>query len=197
MKVPGFKCMVRMKKYKSNRGEQGRLVPNILSRNFYASKPYEKLVTDVTEFKLNEKKLYLSTLQDLYNGEIVSYSISEHPNLYLVTSMLEKAFKTIRHTKDMLIHSDQGWHYQMKPYQRMLLEKRIIQSMSRKGNCLDNAVMENFFGHLKSELLYIQKFTSMEHFVTELHSYIFWYNHERIKLKLNGLSPVNYRIKAA
>ena len=197
MKVLGFKCMVRMKKYKSNRGEQGRLVPNILSRNFYASKPYEKLVTDVTEFKLNEKKLYLSTLQDLYNGEIVSYSISEHPNLYLVTSMLEKAFKTIRHTKDMLIHSDQGWHYQMKPYQRMLLEKRIIQSMSRKGNCLDNAVMENFFGHLKSELLYIQKFTSMEHFVTELHSYIFWYNHERIKLKLNGLSPVNYRLKAA
>ncbi len=197
MKVLGFKCMVRIKKYKSYRGEQGRLVPNILSRNFYASKPYEKLVTDVTEFKLNEKKLYLSTLQDLYNGEIVSYSISEHPNLYLVTSMLEKAFKTIRHTKDMLIHSDQGWHYQMKPYQRMLLEKRIIQSMSRKGNCLDNAVMENFFGHLKSELLYIQKFTSMEHFVTELHSYIYWYNHERIKLKLNGLSPVNYRIKAA
>lgn len=197
MKELGFKCMVRLKKYKSYRGEQGRIAPNILNRKFTAEKPLEKLVTDVTEFKLHDKKLYLSTLQDLYNGEIISYEISERPNFYLVSNMLNKALENIHPTQGMLIHSDQGWHYQQKRYQRMLGEKGIIQSMSRKGNCLDNAVMENFFGHLKSELLYIQKFTSMEHFIIELHKYIHWYNYERIKRKLNGLSPVSYRLKAA
>lgn len=197
MKILGFKCMVRLKKYKSYRGEQGKSVPNILNRDFKATKPYEKLVTDITEFKLHEEKLYLSTLQDLYNGEIVSYSVGKHPNFYLVRSMLEKALEIIPDTKGMIIHSDQGWHYQQKRYQEILAERGIIQSMSRKGNCLDNAVMENFFGHLKSELLYIQKFSSMEHFIDELYTYIHWYNYERIKLNLNGLSPVSYRLKAA
>jgi len=111
--------------------------------------------------------------------------------------MLEKALEIIPDTKGMIIHSDQGWHYQQKRYQEILAERGIIQSMSRKGNCLDNAVMENFFGHLKSELLYIQKFSSMEHFIDELYTYIHWYNYERIKLNLNGLSPVSYRLKAA
>lgn len=197
MKILGLKCIVRLKKYKSYRGEQGKIAPNILSRNFTAATAYKKLVTDVTEFKMYDKKLYLSTLQDLYNGEIVSYSVGEHPNFNLVSNMLDKAFEIIPNTKGLLIHSDQGWHYQHKRYQRILVEKGIVQSMSRKGNCLDNAVMENFFGHLKSELLYIQKFTSMEHFIAELHKYIHWYNVERIKLKLNGLSPVTYRLKAA
>ncbi|SDY92494.1 IS3 family transposase, partial [Bacillus sp. 166amftsu] len=92
-----------------------------------------------------------------------------------------------------ILHSDQGWHYQMKKYQQALKKYKVIQSMSRKGNCLDNAVIENFFGLLKSELLYLKEFESMEHFKVELEDYIHYYNHKRIKVKLNGMSPVQYR----
>ncbi|GHV00638.1 hypothetical protein FACS1894211_08460 [Clostridia bacterium] len=175
----------------------GRIAPNILDRNFVSKKPYEKLVTDITEFSLFNEKFYLSSLLDIYNGEIVSYNITASPNFALVKDMLEAALARIENPIGMIIHSDQGWHYQMKAYQKMLAENGIVQSMSRKGNCLDNAVMENFFGHLKSELLYIKKFTSTEHFITELHEYIRYYNNDRIKLKLNGLSPVQYRQQAA
>ena len=102
----------------------------------------------------------------------------------MVTTMLEKAFETIPGGTDLILHSDQGWQYQHKQYQRMLRRKRLRQSMSRKGNCLDNAVMENFFGLLKSELLYLQKFESMEHFQLELLDYLDYYNHRCIKTKL-------------
>ena len=195
MKELNLVCKVRMKKYKSYKGEVGRIAPNILDRQFTSARPNEKWATDVTEFGLFNKKIYLSTIQDLYNGEIISYNITDRPNFYLVKEMLETVIKT-HDTNGVLLHSDQGWHYQMKPYQRILIGNGIIQSMSRRGNCLDNAVMENFFGHLKSELLYIQKFRTMEHFITELHEYIRYYNNDRIKLKLNGLSPVQYRLQA-
>ena len=197
MKELKLSCKVRMKKYKSYKGEVGRIAPNILNRNFKTDKANKVLVTDITEFNLYNEKLYLSPLLDIYNGEIVGYSISKSPNYQLIEDMLKTAFNRIKETKGILIHSDQGWHYQMKRYQRTLYEKGIIQSMSRKGNCLDNAVMENFFGHLKSELLYLQKFLSIEHFISELHEYIQYYNNDRIKLKLNGLSPVQYRLQAA
>jgi transposase InsO family protein len=196
MKELKLSCMVRLKKYRSYKGEVGKIVPNVLNRNFISKKPYKKLVTDITEFSLFNEKLYFSPMLDLYNGEIVSYQISARPNFQLVKDMMESTFCKIE-TKGAIIHSDQGWHYQMKVYQKMLAEKGIIQSMSRKANCLDNAVMENFFGHLKSELLYIQKFKSMEDFISELHEYIRYHNNDRIKLKLNGLSPVQYRLQAA
>jgi transposase InsO family protein len=196
MKELNLSCKVRLKKYRSYRGEAGKIAPNILDRNFIAAKPCEKLVTDITEFSLFNEKIYFSPMLDLFNGEIISYNINSSPNFQLVKGMIESVFCKIPKTKGLMIHSDQGWHYQMKAYQRMLVEKGIIQSMSRKGNCLDNAVMENFFGHLKSELLYIQKFRSKEHFISELHEYIRYYNNDRIKLKLNGLSPVNYRLQA-
>ena len=111
--------------------------------------------------------------------------------------MLEKAFSKIPDNTGLILHSDQGWQYQHKHYQRMLKDKGIRQSMSRKGNCLDNACAENFFGLLKTELLYLQEFTSIEHFISELHAYIEWYNTKRIKLKLDGMSPVEYRLAAA
>ena len=113
----------------------------------------------------------------------------------MVTTMLEKAFETIPGGTDLILHSDQGWQYQHKQYQRMLRRKRLRQSMSRKGNCLDNAVMENFFGLLKSELLYLQKFESMEHFQLELLDYLD-YNNRCIKTKLKGLSPAIHRQQA-
>ena len=168
MKELRLVCCVRIKKYRSYKGEVGKIAPNLLNRNFYAEKPNQKWATDVTEFSLFGQKLYLSPVLDLHNGYLVSYTISERPVLGMVTSMLEKAFETIPDGTGLILHSDQGWQYQHKQYQRMLKAKGIWQSMSRKGNCLDNAVMENFFGLLKSELLYLQKFESLEHFKQEL-----------------------------
>lgn len=196
MKELGLICRVRMKKYRSYKGEVGKIAPNLLNRDFFAEKPNQKWVTDVTEFSLFNRKLYLSPILDLHNGYLVSYTISERPLLSMVTSMLDKAFKTIPNQTELILHSDQGWQYQHKQYQRMLREKGIQQSMSRKGNCLDNAVMENFFGLLKTELLYLQKFLSMEHFKQELIEYLDYYNNRRIKAKLKGLPPALHRQQA-
>ena len=149
-----------------------------------------------TEFSLFGQKLYLSPVLDLHNGYLVSYTISDRPVLGMVTSMLEKAFETIPDGTGLILHSDQGWQYQHKQYQRILREKGIQQSMSRKGNCLDNAVMENFFGLLKSELLYLQQFDSLEHFKQELVDYLDYYNNRRIKIKLKGLPPALHRQQA-
>lgn len=197
MKELGLVCRVRMKKYKSYRGEVGKVAPNLLNRDFEAEKPNEKWVTDITEFSLFGQKLYLSPILDLYNREIISYSLMEIPVYGQVQEMLEKAFDKNPDLKGLVFHSDQGWQYQMKNYQAKLKEKGILQSMSRKGNCLDNAVMENFFGLLKSELLYLQDFQSVDHFKQELVDYIEWYNTKRIKRKLKGLSPVEYRIQSS
>ena len=176
MRELGLFCRVRVKKYRSYKGEVGKIAPNLLNRDFHAEKPNQKWVTDVTEFSLFGTKLYLSPILDLHSGYLVSYSISERPVLSMVTAMLDKAFVTIPDGTDLILHSDQGWQYQHKQYQRMLRKKGIRQSMSRKGNCLDNAVMENFFGLLKSELLYLQKFESVEHFKLELLDYLDYYN---------------------
>jgi putative transposase len=175
------------------KGTVGKIAPNILCRNFNAVKPNMKWVTDITEISLLGQKLYLSPILDLYNDEIISYNISCRPIFSQVTDMLNKAFEKIPDNTNLILHSDQGWQYQMKVYQQALAKKGIRQSMSRKGNCLDNAVMENFFGLLKTELLYLQKFDSIEQFIRELHDYIDYYNNRRIKAKLKGMSPVNYR----
>ena len=189
-------CRVRIKKYRSYKGEVGKIAPNLLNRDFHTEKPNQKWVTDVTEFSLFGQKLYLSPILDLHNGYLVSYSISDRPVLSMVTTMLNKAFERIPDGTGLILHSDQGWQYQHKQYQRMLREKGIQQSMSRKGNCLDNAVMENFFGLLKSELLYLQEFESMEHFKRELLDYLDYYNNRRIKAKLKGLPPAIHRQQA-
>lgn len=157
---------------------------------------YEKWATDVTEFALYNEKVYLSPIIDLYNREIISYKISKKPVLKQVLDMVKEAARKIKETKGIILHSDQGWQYQNKQYQKLLKEKGIIQSMSRKGNCLDNAVIENFFGVLKTELFYLKKFKSVEDFIQQLKSYIRFYNTKRIKIKLNGLSPVEYRTKS-
>ena len=150
---------------------------------------------------LSEEQLYNSTfflpILDMYNGEIISYNISGRPVLNQVLKMLDSAFEKIPNNTGLIFHSDQGWQYQHKKYQKKLLDKGIIQSMSRKGNCLDNSIMENFFGLLKSELFYLRKFESMDEFKLELEKYIDYYNNKRIKSKLKGLSPVQYRIQSS
>ena len=193
MKELGLICRVRMKKYRSYKGEVGKIAPNLLNRDFHADKPNQKWVTDVTEFSLFGEKLYLSPILDLCSSDLVSYTISDRPVLSMVTTMLDKAFEKIPDDTSRILHSDQGWQYQHKQYQRMLQKKGIRQSMSRKGNCLDNAVMENFFSLLKSELLYLQEFDSMDHFKRELIEYLDYYNNRRIKAKLKGLPPAIHR----
>lgn len=196
MKELNLVCRVRMKKYHSYKGEVGKVAPNLLERNFEAEKPNQKWVTDITEFSLFGQKLYLSPILDLCSRDIVSYSISDKPVLSMVTEMLDRAFAKTPGGTNLILHSDQGWQYQHKQYQRMLKAKGIRQSMSRKGNCLDNAVIENFFGLLKSELLYLQKFESMEHFKKELVDYLDYYNNRRCKTKLKGLPPAIHRQQA-
>ena len=196
MRQCNLKCMIRKKKYRSYKGTIGKIAPNILERDFRANKPNQKWVTDVTEFAIQDKKVYLSPILDLYNGEIVSYNISLSPTFNQTMDMLEKAFAKIPKDTKLVLHSDQGWQYQMKRYQLKLQEKGIIQSMSRKGNCLDNAVMENFFGILKSEMFYHKKFESVDQLIQEIEDYIYYYNNKRIKGKLKGLSPVQYRIQS-
>ena len=193
MKLLGLKSIIRIKKYKSYKGEQGKIAPNILERNFKATAPNQKWATDITEFNVSGKKLYLSPIIDLFNQEIISYELTERPVFNQVVMMLKKAFKKIPNNTNLTLHSDQGWQYQMKQYQYLLKEKGIIQSMSRKGNCLDNAIIENFFGTLKSELFYIKKFRTIEELKNEIKQYIDYYNNERIKSNLNKMSPIKYR----
>ena len=196
MKELGLVCRVRMKKNRSYKGEVGKIAPNLLNRDFRAEKPNQKWVTDVTEFSLFGEKLYLSPILDLCSSDLVSYTISDRPVLSMVTTMLDKAFEKIPDGTGLILHSDQGWQYQHKQYQRMLQKKGVQQSISRKGNCLYNAVIENFFGLLKSELLYLQEFQSMEHFKQELVEYLDYYNNRRIKAKLKGLPPAIHRQQA-
>jgi transposase InsO family protein len=193
MKSLGLKSIIRIKKYKSYRGEHGKIAPNILERNFKATAPNQKWATDITEFNISGKKLYLSPIIDLFNQEIISYELTERPVFSQVVTMLKKAFKKIPNNTNLTLHSDQGWQYQMKQYQYLLKEKGITQSMSRKGNCLDNAIIENFFGILKSELFYIKKFKTIEELKREIKLYISYYNNERIKSNLNKMSPIQYR----
>ena len=196
MRQLGIACLVRMKKYKSYKGEVGKVAPNLLEQNFKAEAPNQKWVTDVTEFSLFGQKIYLSPILDLCSSDVISYSISDRPALSMALRMLEKAFDQIEDGTNLILHSDQGWQYQHKHYQKMLKAKGIRQSMSRKGNCLDNAVIENFFGLLKSELLYLQEFDSIEHFKAELIEYLDYYNNRRIKAKLKGLPPAVHRRQA-
>ena len=193
MSEAGIKCQVRMKKYKSYKGEIGKIAPNLLERDFKADAPHKKMVTDVTEFHLFGVKIYLSPVLDLYNSELIYYTVYKHPVMDMVLEMIKGTVAVIGNNTHAILHSDQGFHYQHNDYQKLLQDNNIIQSMSRKGNCLDNAVMENFFGQLKSELLYLQEFDSVEHFLKELDEYLRYYNVDRIKEKLNGMSPVQYR----
>jgi putative transposase len=187
-----IKSLVRAKKYRSYKGNVGLVAPNVLKRQFEAGSPNQKWVTDVTEFNVAGERLYLSPVMDLYNREIIAYEVATTP-MRLVDQMLQQAVGKLTATDKPVLHSDQGWQYQMQPYQRKLHQHGVTQSMSRKGNCLDNAAMESFFATLKTEFFYPSKFESTNDLQKGLEDYIRYYNHDRITLKLKGLSPVQYR----
>lgn len=154
------------------------------------------MVTDVTEFKcLEERKLYLNPILDLYNGEIIAFGIKERPTLDLVMEPLKESLEVLKNraTYRTTIHSDQGWHYQHNKWVKTLQRNKIFQSMSRKATCADNASMENFFGILKQEMYYGEELVTYEDLKGRIEEYIHWYNHDRSKEKLAGMSPVEYR----
>ena len=204
----GLKAVIRRKRrFSTYKGRVGKIADHVLNRDFKADKPNHQWATDVTEFKVvdeegNTKKLYLSPIMDLFHGEIIIHQMHSSPNDGLVAKMLDKALKRLqadgnRSNQQLILHSDQGWHYQMNNDQQILKDNGIIQSMSRKGNCLDNAVIESFFGALKQEIFYEQtKFKSLDELKKTIDEYIHYYNHDRIKSKLKGLSPVQYRTQS-
>lgn len=185
----------RLQRYDSYRGSVGRTAPNLLNRDFHAERPYEKLLTDITEFHLNGFKVYLSPVVDCFNGEVVSYAISTRPKLDLVMRMVSKAIGQAPEGSSPIVHSDQGWHYQHAEYVKALKKAGWVQSMSRKGCCSDNSACEGFFGRLKNEFFYNHDFSGYtpETFMDALGSWIEWHNHRRIKESLGYSSPVTYR----
>ncbi len=194
----------KSRKYSSYKGKVGKVAPNRIHRRFHTHIPHQKITTDTTEFKYYEvdakgrmaiKKLYLDPFMDMCNGEILSYSISKQPSATGIMTALKEAISI---TSDCpyrrTFHSDRGWAYQMKTYTHTLKEHRIFQSMSRKGNCYDNSVMENFFGILKQEMYYGVIYYSYEELKETIEKYIVYYNKQRIKQKLGWMSPVEYRL---
>ena len=195
MKKLGIHSVIRKKKAKYIYSKPDETAENLLQRDFYATAPNQKWATDVTEFKVNNDKLYLSPIVDLFNGEVISFNLSRHPVFNQVVDMLEKAFDKIPDNTNLILHSDQGWQYQMKQYQYLLEQKGIRQSMSRKGNCLDNACAENFFGILKSELYYIKEkeYKNIEELENDIIEYIEYYNNRRIQAKTKWMPPSTFR----
>lgn len=186
----------KSRSYKSYKGRTGKVAKNKLNRRFLTDRPYQKLLTDITQFNINNSndKLYLSPILDVFSKEIISYSINRNPNLELALSSLESSINSIPSLNyRTTIHSDQGWHYQHKAWIEKLRNHHIFQSMSRKGNCYDNSPMENFFGLLKQEMFYGEKFNSYEELELEIHKYIYYYNNVRRKVNLKGKTPVEYR----
>ena len=194
----------KSRKYSSYKGKVGKVAPNRIHRRFETHIPHQKITTDTSEFKYYEvdekgrmiiKKLYLDPFMDLCNREIISYGISERPSAESIMKALNEAIEI---TSDCqyrrIFHSDQGWAYQMKSYVHTLKENKIFQSMSRKGNCHDNSVMENFFGIMKQEMYYGVTYYSYEELKVAIEKYIKYYNEQRIKEKLGWMSPVEYRL---
>ena len=209
MKRLGLYGIAPKAKYKSYKGAINGTVKNQLlnkvvdeenhktcyERDFTTTKCDEKWTTDISEFHIAAGKLYLSPILDMHSREIISFSISNSPNYEQTKEMLNYAFKTHKDLKGLIFHSDQGWQYQMQPYHKVLKEQGIIQSMSRKGNCLDNSPLENFFGIMKREMFYGHEyeFKTLDELRIAMKEYIKYYNTQRITVKLKGLTPIQYR----
>jgi transposase InsO family protein len=194
--LKGSKFRRKTRKYSSYKGNVGKVAKNRMNRRFKTKVSHQKLTTDITEFKCSDgEKLYLSPIMDLYNGEILSYAIGSSPTLDLATRPLKEAIEIVKDSQyRTTIHSDQGWQYQHKKWVKTLKENKIFQSMSRKGNCLDNSPMENFFGILKQEMYHGETLCTYKELSEKIERYLDYYNNKRIKQKLAGMSPVQYRL---
>lgn len=183
-------------KYHSYKGKVGKIADNLIDRNFKANRPFQKWTTDISQFNFSWGKCYISPILDMYTNEIISYDLSLSPNLKQISNMLTKAFSKFPKLNNLILHSDQGWQYQHKYYINELKKYGIKQSMSRKGNCYDNSIMETFFGRLKNEVYYgyEKKYSSFEEFSRVIKEYIDYYNNERIQSKTKWMPPIKYRL---
>ncbi|MFK0247133.1 IS3 family transposase [Amycolatopsis azurea] len=194
MRDLGLVCLIRRRRRSvSYRGEAGKVAGNVLNREFTATAPNQKWVTDVTEFRVNDRKVYLSPVMDLFDRQIISYAVSTSPNLELANSSLRDALATLDEGQAPLVHFDQGFQYQHRSWRRLLSNAGARQSMSRKANCHDNAVIESFFGHLKEEMFHHTRYLTIEALTIALDDYITWFNTSRTHTHCVGLSPVQYR----
>lgn len=195
MKRHGLQAVIRRRKPKFIKNDSCNLVvPNVLNRDFIAAKPNMKYATDITYIPIPNLMVYLSVAYDLYNGEIAAYTISQCPDANLSIDTMEQLSRKFC-LEDVIIHSDQGIHYTNHAYHNLLKDNKVTQSMSRRGNCWDNAMVENFFGHFKCECYRIHKkaMRTFEDVVERVVEYISYYNTERAQLKLKGMSPTVYR----
>lgn len=212
MRKMGLKGNQPKMKYRSYKGDMNGTTPNLMlvkhideekhityyERNFTTSCCNEKWTTDVSMFRIKAGTLYLSPIMDMHSREIIAYSISESPNYAQIQDMLNQAFSRYDNLDGLIFHSDQGWQYQMPAYHKALIDKGIVQSMSRKGNCLDNSPMENFFGIMKNEMFYghEDEFETLDQLKTAMEEYIVYYNTKRLSEKLKGLTPAEYRCQS-
>lgn len=182
-------------KYHSYKGEAGKIADNIIDRDFSTTGPLQKWTTDVSQFSFSWRKCYISPILDMNTNEIISYDLSLIPNMEQIHRMLNRAFEKFPSVNGLILHSDQGWQYQHACFRSTLKEQGIIQSMSRKGNCYDNCIMETFFGRLKNEMYYgyEKNYNSFDEFAEAIREYIDYYNNERIQAKTKWMPPVKYR----
>lgn len=202
MRKLNIKSLIRRKRFKYNipKFQSEKVEPNILNRDFTAIGINTKWSTDITYlyYGKNRNRLYLSAIKDLYNNEIISYEMSTNLDISFVLNTVKKAIAPLSATakESLIIHSDQGTHYTCIDYKSLLRKNKITQSMSRRGNCYDNACIENFFGHLKSEEIHLNTYESKEDLEAAVHSYIYWYNNHRFQSKLKNRTPIEYRCTA-
>lgn len=189
----GIRRESKYHRYNSYQGETGVIAVNVLQRDFHASGPWQKLGTDVTEFKQDWGKAYLAPVCDMWNNEIIAWQVSQSPCLMQQTSLLKDLFARMPAGVSPILHSDRGWQYQHEAWRHALAEHGVQQSMSRKGNCLDNAATEQWFGHMKDEFFTGQSWPSFTTFKTALDEYIEYWNTRRRQTRLGGLTPVEYR----
>ena len=190
-------------KYNSYKGKLGRIAKNLINGRFHTDIVHQKITTDTSEFKYyekdrsgkyQEKRAYLDPFLDMYNLEIICHSLTKKPDLNAIIATTKRAIEITKRCKyRRTFHSDQGWAYQLKQYSKLLKENKIFQSMSRKGNCLDNAPIENFFSIMKQEMYHGRVFYSFEELKEAINEYIKYYNEKRIKERLGYLSPVEYK----
>lgn len=190
-----LKGRIKKQKYHSYQGEVGHIASNLINRDFKADKPNQKWTTDVSQFNCPFGKAYLSPILDMGTGDIVAWDLALSPNLEQTTRMLDQAFKKYPNLNGLILHSDMGWQYQHHTYQLRLKQRGIQQSMSRKGNCIDNCIMESFFGTLKNEMFYGYEstFKTFKELQAAIAEYINYYNNERIKSKTKWMPPSKYR----
>lgn len=196
MKDMGLKGLRPQVKYHSYKGKVGEVAENVINRDFHATAPLQKWSTDITQFTFPWGKCFFSPIMDMYTNEIIAFGVSQSPGMPLIQTMAEGAFIKHPNLQGLIFHSDQGWQYQHPYFVNALRKRGIIQSMSRKGNCYDNSIMETFFGRMKVEMFFgfENEYKSFEEFSKAVRKYIYYYNNERIQAKTNWMPPTAYRL---